>query len=621
MGDEPKSPADERSPEAGSHLGYAPQKQRAEAKVFGFARSDRGIGLTAGTYFSVCFLIQAWLGESSLISVLSVMYLGAATLDAKRPWVRAIWAWLGMVPAWLYYHWFILDITAIGFPFVPFILASYAAIAVWLIARLYKRHPTLAVLSAPVIWCATEYLRGEIVLGGYSLWFVGMPAIKDGSGQVLASAIGAYGVSSVVAGIGLALGMSSPSWLRAKIAGNRLAKYYVGVLCAVMLGPAFVLPRTPVQSSDTGYLKAAAVQTNLPQDNKKSWPMADRLAAFEQWIGFTERLAGWRPDVIAWPETMFPGHSLSAEVVKADRDKGLSIKVVKGGVESRMLLTEFYDRLMDVSRRIATPLLIGSEGHEGYRIIETDGKIKLEQDRRFNSVFLVQDGQVQTERYDKRRLMTFGEYIPLVRYFPAVQKRLGTIGVGAEGMSFDLAFGQHSTIFNIPRKRQGELVEPVRVVTPICFEVTYPEAVRSLVYQNGRRAADAIITVSNDGWFGNQDSGRRAHLLLAQWRCAELGVPMLRSVNTGISAAIDGRGQIITTQLEGIAPGQSTARAAGILMADLPLPPKDWEGTIYGRIGDVWPIGCTVITGVLVVVAFWPSRRAKGSQPASPAKL
>ncbi len=613
MGEEPKSPADERTPEAASHLEYAPQKQRAEARAFGFVQSDRAVGLTAGAFFSVCFLIQALLGESTPISVLSVVYLGAATLDAKRPWVRAVWAWLGMVPAWLYYHWFILDITAIGFPFVPFILASYAAIAVWLIARLYKRHSTLAVLSAPVIWCATEYLRGEIVLGGYSLWFVGMPAINAGPGKVLASAIGAYGVSGLIAGIGLALGMWSPSWLRAKVSGNRFAKYYVAVLCALLISAELMLPSTPVQPSATGYLKAAAVQTNLPQDNKKSWPMADRLAAFEQWIGFTERLAGWHPDVIAWPETMFPGHSLSAEVVKADREKGLSIKVVKGGVESRLLLTEFYDRLMDVSRRIATPLLIGSEGHEGYRIIEADGKIKLEQDRRFNSVFLLQNGQVQSERYDKRRLMTFGEYIPLARYFSGFQKWLGQVGVGAEGMSFDLAFGQNATIFNIPRTRAGQPVEPVRVVTPICFEVTYPEAVRSLVYQNGRRAADAIITVSNDGWFGNQDSGRRAHLLLAQWRCAELGVPMLRSVNTGISAAIDGRGQIITTALEGVPSGQSTARTAGILIADLPLPPKDWEGTIYGRIGDVWPIGCTVITGVLVVVSFWPARKGKAS--------
>src|SRR5690606_38153791 len=69
------------------------------------------------------------------------------------------------------------------------------------------------------------------------------------------------------------------------------------------------------------------------------------------------------------------------------------------------------------------------------------------------------------------------------------------------------------------------------------------------------------VNVTNDAWFGNTP-GPYQHLRQAQVRAVELGLPLLRAVNNGISAVIDANGRI----------GDALAiDAVGAIVAVLPL--------------------------------------------------
>ena len=129
---------------------------------------------------------------------------------------------------------------------------------------------------------------------------------------------------------------------------------------------------------------------------------------------------------------------------------------------------------------------------------------------------------VGTGTYDKTRLVPFGEYVPLESIFR------GLIAF------FDLPM---STI--IPGNRQQILSHGHLKFAPlICYEIAYTGKARAMA-----RSANVILTVSNDTWFGNS-IGPDQHLQIAQIRARELGKPVVRATNDGLTAFINARGRI-----------------------------------------------------------------------------
>jgi apolipoprotein N-acyltransferase len=126
--------------------------------------------------------------------------------------------------------------------------------------------------------------------------------------------------------------------------------------------------------------------------------------------------------------------------------------------------------------------------------------------------------------YYKRRLVPFGEYIPFEEYI---------------GPVLDV-FGMPMSSFKAGEENQPVLQVGEWGIAPfICYEIVYAEQVRRMV-----RDSDFLITISNDGWFGTS-FGPWQHLQIAQFRAKESGRYVIRATNTGITAFINEKGEVV----------------------------------------------------------------------------
>ncbi|MCY3838578.1 MAG: apolipoprotein N-acyltransferase, partial [Gammaproteobacteria bacterium] len=73
----------------------------------------------------------------------------------------------------------------------------------------------------------------------------------------------------------------------------------------------------------------------------------------------------------------------------------------------------------------------------------------------------------------------------------------------------------------------------------ICWEIAYPATVAA-----DARQADALVTISNDTWFG-ESIGPSQHFQIARMRAKENGRYLLRSTNDGITAIVDDKGEVV----------------------------------------------------------------------------
>ena len=193
--------------------------------------------------------------------------------------------------------------------------------------------------------------------------------------------------------------------------------------------------------------------------------------------------------------------------------------------------------------------------------------------RAYNSLFAITPQGTIAATYDKTHLVPFGEYMPLQEVLPLSQL------TGGSGFTA----GPGPVIMSLPGLPD---FSPL-----ICYEVIFPGAVTA----SGSRP-QWLFNLTNDAWFG-LSSGPYQHLAAAQMRAAEEGLPVVRVANTGISAVIDGYGQIVA----GIDLGVSGSVDSGLPQA---LPP-----TLYVKFGNKLVL---VIAGIFAGGALVIGRKTMG---------
>jgi apolipoprotein N-acyltransferase len=221
---------------------------------------------------------------------------------------------------------------------------------------------------------------------------------------------------------------------------------------------------------------------------------------------------------------------------------------------------------------------------EGGGVALLFGSNLWESGRVYNAALFQEPGR-EAQVYRKSHLVMMGEYVPLRDMLPWLRK---FVPVGQ-----DFSAGREHAVL---RDATGML----RMAPLICFEDTFGRVARRFVPGN----PNLLVNLTNDGWFGRSAQSRQ-HLANAQFRAVELGIPLLRVANTGVTAVVDQYGRV---QARLGSAGDGSLWGRGFLRHTVGLPAPG-GGTFYARHGD-WPGPLCLAATVLLV---WWERRSKAA--------
>ena len=139
--------------------------------------------------------------------------------------------------------------------------------------------------------------------------------------------------------------------------------------------------------------------------------------------------------------------------------------------------------------------------------------------------------------YHKSKLVVGVENMPFVSM---IKPLLGDVIINLGGTVGTLGTQEKRSVFT--NKKYGITTAPI-----ICYESVYGEYVTDFV-KNG---ANILSVITNDGWW-NDTQGHKQHLSLSRLRAIENRRSVARSANTGISAFINQRGDIIKSLPYGV---------------------------------------------------------------------
>jgi apolipoprotein N-acyltransferase len=181
----------------------------------------------------------------------------------------------------------------------------------------------------------------------------------------------------------------------------------------------------------------------------------------------------------------------------------------------------------------------------------------------YKSSVLVGPSGLTGDRYDKMRLVPFGEYIPF-------RSLLGWATSVGKAAGVDRRHGTEQVVMNVGH---GLRIGPL-----ICFETAFPDMSRHLA-QDG---ADVLLAQSSTSSFQNSWAPEQ-HATLAALRAAETGRPMVHATLTGVSAVYGPSGQRIGSWL---GTNKSTTQVYDVPLAHGVTP--------YVRYG-AWPVGVALL--------------------------
>jgi apolipoprotein N-acyltransferase len=417
-----------------------------------------------------------------------------------------------------------------------------------------------------VLWtftCACAWIAIEM---GITRLLTGFPWNLLGASQYrylgliqVASLTGVYGVSFLVVWVSVSLAMAVRRAWRAKLRLHRCVldvALPALVLAAAICFGMYRLSRPEPTGRD---LKLALIQPSIPQ--LIIWDESEKSNRFSKLVALSQEAAATLPDVLVWPEAALPN-----------------------------TFTRFNLRTYGAITNLVVPnhlwMIFGADDAEPKKDPRKTGDADF-----FNSAFLVDPtGQLLT-RYHKRRLVMFGEYLPLARWFPFL-KYLRRVEGG-------FTPGEAPVPFQLPNLG-------AKISVLICFEDVFPQLTRNSVSED----TDFMINLTNNGWF-RESAAQWQHAVSALFRAVENGLPLVRCTNNGLTCWIDAKGRLHEVYFE----GTRDIYGPGFKLVTVPLRAdgKSRPLTVYHRYGDWFGWSCVAIIAMSV-----SSRWLKRTPAASP---
>jgi len=373
-------------------------------------------------------------------------------------------------------------------------LALYPALACYLFGRFKHDSPLFNVILFSSAWVTTEYFRG--------VFLTGFPWLSLGYSQT-------QGLFSPFASVFGVLGLTALLCLLATLSFYALArsKLSIALLLTVFIGAQYITSQ-PVLIEQEESVNLALVQGNITQsakwDAKAMWPTITRYMDLSR--------EHFDSDVIIWPEAAMPAVEgwVSDYLKLMDSSASFNDSAIITGIIGRTLKNNSERSLQSQSPSPKT--------HDYYNAIMTLGN--SEDSRNIEGIYQTN----HLNRYYKHQLLPVGEFVP----FEAILRPLAPL------------FNLPMSSFSRGQWAQNNLTaRGFKFAPAICYEIAFGDLVRA----NMKPDTNFLLTISNDAWFG-QSIGPHQHMQIAQMRAIELGRPLIRVTNTGITAVVNTDGSI-----------------------------------------------------------------------------
>ena len=336
----------------------------------------------------------------------------------------------------------------------------------------------------------------------------------------------------------------------------------ISILTAIIVLPLLIsiYKYNSYQEKPVGEVTTLLLQPKLdPYTEKYS---KDSLQILGELLSLAEENSKTKVDFFIAPETAFPGNgslsengfnkSTSIAIAKEFLGKHPQSIFLTGASTHKFLFDEAYTE--DYSTEIQEGVWVNS----------------------YNSALQIIPNQ-NVEVYHKAKLVPGVEIFPYIRYLKPI---LGDAMLDFGGANSSLGIDKERKVFS--NKFNKAKMAPI-----ICYESIYGEYVTDYV-KNG---ANLLAIMTNDSWWDNTE-GHKQLLSYARLRAIETRREIVRAANSGISAHINARGDILQDTFY-------DDRTALLVKANLLE-----EKSIYTKIGDLISRIAIFVLGFLIIYHF-----------------